>query len=62
MMQEFEILKYLNGCPFILGIHYAFQTANFLFMVTDLCSNGDISNSISISNPKLLISELILAI
>ena len=62
MMQEFEILKYLNGCPFILGIHYAFQTANFLFMVTDLCSNGDISNAISISNPKLLISELILAI
>ena len=62
MMQEFEILKLLNGCPFILSIHYAFQTANFLFMVTDLCSNGDISNSISISNPKLLISELILAI
>ena len=62
MMQEFEILKYLNGCPFILSIHYAFQTANFLFMVTDLCSNGDISHSISISNPKLLISELILAI
>ena len=61
-MQEFEILKVLNGYPFILELHYAFQTANFLFMVVDLCINGDISNAQSISNPKLLISELILSI
>ena len=62
IMQEFEILKVLNGNPFILELHYAFQTANFLFMVVDLCINGDISNAQSISNPKLLISELILSI
>ena len=45
MMQEYKILKLLNGCPFILGLHYAFQSANYLFMVVDICSNGDISNA-----------------
>ena len=62
MMQEYKILKLLNGCPFILGLHYAFPSANYLFMVVDICSNGDISNAQMIINPKLLIAELILSI
>ena len=62
MITEFEILKLLNGFPFILNLHFCFQSANYLFMILDLCSNGDISELKYINNPKLLIAEIILAI
>ena len=62
MITEFEILKLLNGFPFILKLHFCFQSANYLFMILDFCSNGDISELKSINNQKLLIAEIILAL
>ena len=62
IMSEYEILKILSGCPFILDIYYCFQSANYLYMVIDLCSNGDLTKLTYINNPKLLCSEIILAI
>ena len=62
MITEFEILKLLNGFPFILNLHFCFQSANYLFMILDFCSNGDISELKYVNNPKLLIAEIILAI
>ena len=62
MMTEYEILKLLNGNPFILNLYFCFQSANYLFMVLDYCSNGDLSSLKTISNAKLLISEILLAI
>ena len=62
IMSEYEILKILSGCPFVLDIYYCFQSANYLYMVIDLCSNGDLTKLTYINNPKLLCSELILGI
>ena len=61
IITEFNVLKRVNDCPFILTLHYAFQTANYLFMVIDYCSKGDITRIETITNPKVLIAELILA-
>ena len=61
-MSEYEILKILSGCPFVLDIYYCFQSANYLYMVIDLCSNGDLTKLTYINNPKLLCAELILGI
>jgi serine/threonine protein kinase len=62
IMSEYEILKILSGCPFVLDIYYCFQSANYLYMVIDLCSNGDLTKLTYINNPKLLCAELILGI
>ena len=62
IMSEFEILKSLSGCPFILDLYYCFQSANYLYMVIDLCTNGDMISAVKINNKKLFICELILAI
>ena len=61
IITEFEILKQVNNFPFILSLHYAFQTANYLYMVTDYCSQGDITKIKRIKNAKVLLAELILA-
>ena len=61
IITEFKVLKQVNDCPFILSLHYAFQTANYLFMVIDYCSQGDITHLASITKPRILFAELILA-
>ena len=61
IMSEYEILKYLSGCPFILDIYYCFQSANYLYMIIDLCTNGDLTNLKYVNNKKLICAELILA-
>ena len=61
IMSEYEILKFLSGCPFILDIYYCFQSANYLYMIIDLCSNGDLTNLKYVNNKKLICAELILA-
>lgn len=40
-ISECKIMKSLDH-PFILKIHYAFQTPNNLYMVLDYCPNGDL--------------------
>jgi len=63
---ECNILKQLK-CPFIITLHYAFQTPENLYMVLDYCTGGDLSLQIQINlleeeEAKFYIAELILAI
>ena len=63
---ECNILKESNS-PFILKLHYAFQTPDNLYMILDYCSIGDLSYQIQLNlfeedEAKFYIAELILAI
>ena len=64
---ECNILKKSNY-PFILKLHYAFQTPDHLYMILDYCSTGDLSYQIhnlglfEEDEAKFYIAELILAI
>ena len=61
VVSEFEIMKSLSGFPFVLDLHYCFQTANFLYMIIDYCPNGDFTKLKCINNLKLFFAEVILA-
>ena len=61
VISEFEIMKKLSGFPFILDLHYSFQSANYLYLVIDYCPNGDFKRIKSINNIKLFLAEVILA-
>ena len=61
VVSEFEIMKSLAGFPFILDLHYCFQTANYLYLIIDYCPNGDFTKLESVNNPKLFFAEVILA-
>ena len=63
---ECNILKE-SDCPFILKLHYSFQTPENLYMILDYCSIGDFSYQIQVDlleedEAKFYIAELILAI
>jgi serine/threonine protein kinase len=64
---ECKILKYLRH-PFIISMSYAFQTPKNLYMVLELCPNGDLMTHLSErtrfaeSAGKFYIAETILAI
>lgn len=62
VINEFEIMQALNGFPFVSDLHYAFQTANYLYLITDYCEGGDFTNIKSVNNLKLFFSEVICAI
>ena len=61
VVSEYEIMKTLAGFPFILDLHYCFQTANYLYLIIDYCPNGDFTKLESLNNPKLFFAEVILA-
>ena len=61
VVSEFEIMKTLTGSPFVIDLHYCFQSANYLFMVIDICPGGDFDNLKYINNLKLFFAELVLA-
>ena len=58
---EFEIMKMLSGFPFVIDLHYCFQTANYLYMIIDICPGGDFADIKSVNNMKLFLAEVILA-
>jgi serum/glucocorticoid-regulated kinase 2 len=64
---EANVLKSCNH-PFILGLHYAFQTPNYLYLVLDFCPGGDLSyhlaqrTKFSEDEARFFIAELISAI
>lgn len=66
-ISECKIMKSLNH-PFILQIHYAFQTPRNLYMVLDYCPNGDLlahlqeSVCLSESICRFYCSEILLAL
>ena len=61
IISEFEIMKTLSGFPFVLDLHYCFQSANYLYLITDYCPYGDFTKLICM-NMKLFFAELVLAI
>ena len=61
IVSEFEIMKSLSGFPFVLDLHYCFQSANYLYLIIDYCPNGDFTKLKSINNLKLFFAEVILA-
>ena len=61
VISEFDIMKDLSGFPFVLDLHYCFQSANYLYMIMDYCPNGDFTNLERINNLKLFFAEMILA-
>ena len=61
VVSEFEIMKSLSGFPFVLDLHYCFQSANYLFLIMDYCPNGDFKKLKYINNMKLFFAEVILA-
>ena len=63
---ECNILK-KSSSPFIITLHYAFQTPDNLYMIIDYCPGGDLDTMIQIrifeeSEAKFYIAELIMAI
>lgn len=64
---ECKVLKQINH-QFIIKMHYAFQTPNYLHFIIDYCEGGDLSMHIATKEifeepeAKFYISELILAI
>ena len=61
VVSEFEIMKSLAGFPFVLDLHYCFQSPNFLYIIIDYCPNGDFTKLKKINNLKLFFAEVILA-
>ena len=61
IVSEFEIMKSLSGFPFILDIHYCFQSANYLYLIIDYCPGGDFTKLKSINNLRLFFAEVVLA-
>lgn len=66
-MTERTVLSYINH-PFIVGLHFAFQTSEKLCLILDYCSGGDLSKHLKIerkfseAKAKLYLSEIVLAI
>ena len=61
VVSEFEIMKTLSGFPFVLDLHYCFQSANYLYLIIDFCPNGDFTKLKFINNIRLFFAEVILA-
>lgn len=67
---ERDILKENKDKPFLLSLHFAFQTPQYLYMVVDYCPNGDLALLLAhqpnskLSEPaaKFYMAEILLAI
>jgi len=66
-MTERKVLSYVNN-PFIVCLHFAFQTSTKLCLILDYCSGGDLSKHLKIegrfseAKAKLYLSEILLAL
>jgi serine/threonine protein kinase len=66
-MTERKVLSYVNN-PFIVGLHFAFQTSTKLCLILDYCSGGDLSKHLKIEGrfseqkAKLYLCEILLAL
>jgi serum/glucocorticoid-regulated kinase 2 len=64
---ECNVLKSVNH-PFVLSLHYAFQTPQYLYLVMDYCSGGDLSLHLAEKGlftedeARFFVAELVLAI
>jgi len=66
-ISECNILKQSNH-PYVLKMHYSFQTPKYLYMILDLCTGGDLAYHLTKreifdeNESKFFIAEVILAI
>lgn len=66
-ISECQLLASVDN-PFIIKMHYSFQTPKYLYFILDFCSGGDLASQISNKHileeheAKFYIAELILAI
>ena len=66
-VSEANILKTVDH-PFCIKMHYAFQTAQYLYFIIDYCPGGDLllqlvtKKTFTLNEAKFYIAELILAI
>lgn len=66
-ISECKIMKQLNH-PFILTLHYAFQTNKYLYLILDYCPNGDLldiitqQGKLSEKSARFYLAEVILAL
>jgi hypothetical protein len=66
-ISECKIMKQLDH-PFIVPLHYAFQTPKYLYLVLELCSNGDLygfiekKKKLDESVCRFYVAEVILAL
>lgn len=67
VMSELNILKQLHH-PFLIQLHFAFQTPYYLYLVLDYCGRGDLARYMTRGvvldelTAKFIIAEIILAI
>lgn len=66
-ISECKIMRQLNH-PFIVPLHYAFQTPKYLYLILELCANGDLfgllekKGKLSEQIAKFYLAEVILAL
>ncbi|XP_076364735.1 phosphorylase b kinase gamma catalytic chain, skeletal muscle/heart isoform-like [Tachypleus tridentatus] len=55
-LREIEILKLVAGHPYIIELHDVFESATFIFLVFELCKNGELfdylTNVVALSEKK----------
>lgn len=61
-----NILRQINN-PFIIKLHFSFQTADFLYMILDYCPGGDLSYHVNMNlvdehDTKLYSAEVVYAL
>ena len=61
-----NILRQINN-PFIIKLHFSFQTADFLYMILDYCPGGDLSYHVNMNlvdehDTKLYSAEVVFAL
>ena len=66
VMTERNVLSVIHH-PFIVSLHYAFQTEDKLYLILDYCPGGDLGNVLKIKKfpgwrVRIYISEILLAI
>jgi serine/threonine protein kinase len=66
LLQEKTILQ--NDCPFLVHLHYTFQTNKYLFFAMDFVGGGDLAfhikryDRLTEVQAQFVIAELVLAI
>ena len=64
---ECNVLKRMHN-PFIINLHFSFQTPKYLYMILEYCTGGDLSMHLAEkqifyeNEAKFFVAELILAI
>jgi len=69
-VDERHVLELIQGLPFLLQLEHAFQTKDNLYLVSEFCSNGDLSrylqhnagNKLSEEVSRMIVAEVMIAL